>query len=49
MKDKTRNILAIVLIVAMIAVSVIGFTATEEGSVVLAKASKICLECIGIG
>ena len=48
MNDKWFNIIRIVLLVAAIILIFIGLI-LEQYSSVLAKAVRICLECIGIG
>ena len=48
MNDKWFNIIRIVLLVAAIILIVIGLI-HEQCYSVLAKAVRICLECIGIG
>ncbi len=49
MKKKTQSpILTIILLIAALAACIYGFVSGEAG-VVLAKAIRICMECIGLG
>ena len=48
MKNKSRWILQVVLIIGFVTVFVIG-AMSPEVNVVVKKATNICLECIGIG
>lgn len=47
-KNKKQTIIRTALIVAFLVMFIIGLN-SDEVSVVLKKATNICLECIGIG
>ncbi len=48
MKNKTRNMITVCLLVASLVLIGLGVNA-EEHKAVLNKAINICMECIGIG
>ncbi len=48
MLKKDRNYLGLILLAAALGMCVWGF-ASGEAEVVFAKASNICMECIGLG